>query len=298
MPFARRIARQLRQLTGLLGRAFGAFLIRANRRINHRVVERLDVHPGHRVLDIGFGGGIGLGRVMEQNVGFAAGIEISEPMLRQGRRRFRREIEAGTVELACADVAAIPFDDRSFDRVSASTRSTSGLIRRLGFERSCGCSGRAGGSCSGRNRSPRWSSARSPATVSRSSPKHSSRSSSVTPGSFRFQSSVWTTPYSPGDTSRSPAGEVAEPLGDRLTGAWGSPIGADVQRSVRSRSRRQLKPRRPSASTRSAIIDCSASRPAARARLGRLLAKRKRTCEASRARSNAGRSTARWRAAK
>lgn len=117
MSLARLVAEQLRQPSGLVGRAFGVILNRANRRINRRVVERLDVHPGQRVLEIGFGGGLGLDRLLDQGVGFAAGVEISEPMLRHGRRRFRSEIAAGTVELTRGDVSAIPYPDRSFDRV-------------------------------------------------------------------------------------------------------------------------------------------------------------------------------------
>ncbi len=82
MSLARLVAEQLRQPSGLVGRAFGVILNRANRRINRRVVERLDVHPGQRVLEIGFGGGLGLDRLLDQGVGFAAGVEISEPTAR------------------------------------------------------------------------------------------------------------------------------------------------------------------------------------------------------------------------
>ncbi len=117
MLLAKLVAEQLRQPSGLVGRAFGVILNRANRRINERVVERLDVHPGLRVLDIGFGGGEGLSCVLKRSVNLAAGIEISAPMLRQGRSRFRREIDAGIVELARGDVGAIPYDDHTFDRV-------------------------------------------------------------------------------------------------------------------------------------------------------------------------------------
>jgi ubiquinone/menaquinone biosynthesis C-methylase UbiE len=92
-------------------------LNRTNRRINERVVQRLDIHAGDRVLDVGFGGGEGLSCVLERSIDLAAGIEISAPMLRQGRRRFRREIDAGIVELTRGDVTAVPFDDRTFDRV-------------------------------------------------------------------------------------------------------------------------------------------------------------------------------------
>jgi SAM-dependent methyltransferase len=120
MSVAEFVAGQLRQPSGLAGRAFGPLLNRGNARMNRRAVERLELAPGQSVLDVGFGGGIGLRNALSAGAGFAAGIEISEPMLSQGRRRFRAEIASGRVELERAGVEAIPYESERFDRVLSS----------------------------------------------------------------------------------------------------------------------------------------------------------------------------------
>lgn len=120
--FAKLIGRQLRQPSGLFGHAFGFILNRGNRRLNRRAVERLGVRSQDAILDVGFGGGVGLRQALACGAAFAAGIEISEPMLHQGLRRFRREISSGRVELKRGEVSAIPYEDERFDCVfSANT---------------------------------------------------------------------------------------------------------------------------------------------------------------------------------
>jgi arsenite methyltransferase len=90
--------------------------------MNRRAIERLAIGTEDSVLDIGFGGGVGLRHVLNGGAAFAAGIDISEAMLRQGRRRFRREIARGRVELKRGEVSTIPYEEGRFDGVfSANT---------------------------------------------------------------------------------------------------------------------------------------------------------------------------------
>lgn len=117
MSLAQSLARQLRQPSGISGRAMAYVLNRANRPINRRAVERLDVRPTDSVLEIGFGGGGALAGILERTEGLIVGIEISDPMIAYVRRRFRREIENGRLELKPGGVSQIPYADRRFDRV-------------------------------------------------------------------------------------------------------------------------------------------------------------------------------------
>ncbi|HEX8205545.1 MAG TPA: hypothetical protein VF587_05750, partial [Solirubrobacteraceae bacterium] len=57
----RRLAAQLRRPSGASGRVLAAMLNRRNRATNERAVALLEVGPSHRALDVGFGGGVGLG---------------------------------------------------------------------------------------------------------------------------------------------------------------------------------------------------------------------------------------------
>ncbi|MGH2953344.1 MAG: class I SAM-dependent methyltransferase [Solirubrobacterales bacterium] len=117
MTLAEAIARQLRRPSGIVGRGFAHILNRFNRPINEAAVERLAIGPTDTVLDVGFGGGVATARVLEQTRGFVGAIEVSDAMVEHAKRRFRREIERGRLEVKRADVSRIPYEDGSFDRV-------------------------------------------------------------------------------------------------------------------------------------------------------------------------------------
>lgn len=117
MRVTRFIAGQLRRPSGIAAPFMAFILDRANRRINERAVQRLTVGPDQDVLEIGFGGGATLGRLLSSTNGRVAGIELSGPMLRRARRRFRRQLEQGRLELREASVSTLPYGDATFDRV-------------------------------------------------------------------------------------------------------------------------------------------------------------------------------------
>jgi arsenite methyltransferase len=112
-----RIARQLRQPSGPTGRALGHLLNQLNRPINRSAVRRLQLHGSESVLEVGFGGGVALDLIVDRTDGLVTGIEVSDVMLARGRRRFRRQIEQGRLQLMSGRVSEIPYTDERFDRV-------------------------------------------------------------------------------------------------------------------------------------------------------------------------------------
>lgn len=107
---------QLRRPHGWLGPIMGRLLDRANQRLNAQVIGMLDPRPGERILEIGFGGGVGLSLLQARcPAARIAGAEISTPMLAGARRRFRSAMAAGTMELCEASVERLPWPDDSFD---------------------------------------------------------------------------------------------------------------------------------------------------------------------------------------
>jgi arsenite methyltransferase len=107
---------QLARPHGWLGPVMGRILDRVNRRLNAQVIDMLAVRPGERILEIGFGGGVGLSLLAARHPqARVAGVEISTSMLAAARRRFRRALSAGTMELHDASVERLPWPDQSFD---------------------------------------------------------------------------------------------------------------------------------------------------------------------------------------
>jgi ubiquinone/menaquinone biosynthesis C-methylase UbiE len=112
-----RALRQFSRPTGLPGRVAGRLMARMNGPLHDWVIGLLDVRPTDRVLEVGYGPGLGVERSSAlAREGHVAGIDVSRVMWRQARRRNRRAIREGRVDLRVGDASALPFPDRSFHR--------------------------------------------------------------------------------------------------------------------------------------------------------------------------------------
>ena len=111
---ARLVQHQLARPSAVAGRLMNV----ANARINRSAVDLLEITPGHRVLEVGFGGGAVLARVVGRAAS-VAGIDPSESAVRAARRRFRRHLAEGRLEIMEAKVESIPFPSDTFDRALA-----------------------------------------------------------------------------------------------------------------------------------------------------------------------------------
>jgi ubiquinone/menaquinone biosynthesis C-methylase UbiE len=111
------IARQSRCPTGLLGRLIGYIMSFETATANEGALTLLDVQPGDRVLEVGFGHGRTIERVATAlGARFIAGIDLSEEMARMAERRCRRLIRDGKVALTVGDSDDLPFHDQHFDK--------------------------------------------------------------------------------------------------------------------------------------------------------------------------------------
>lgn len=113
MSLAHFIARQLAQPSGPIGRYFLPRLFnRRNRALNDLAFQLLDPQPDDRVLELGFGGGYLLERILSPG-GRAAGVDHSPAMLAHARR-LQPALRQNRLALHCAPADRLPFPDRSF----------------------------------------------------------------------------------------------------------------------------------------------------------------------------------------
>lgn len=109
--------RQFARPRGVLGQLAGHLMALKNKERSWWVLPLLEIHDKDRVLEVGFGSGIDIRRVSEMAVhGFVAGIDHSEVMLEQARRRNKTGIQAGRVELQLGSASRLPYPDGSFDK--------------------------------------------------------------------------------------------------------------------------------------------------------------------------------------
>lgn len=115
---ARAINRQASSPSGWFGRLLGHIWRREHDTLNAEVLDELDVHEGHAVLEVGSGPGEALAAAANRaSGGRVVGVDVSELMADIARRRNRRAVAHGTVEVRVGDIASIHLGHSEFDRI-------------------------------------------------------------------------------------------------------------------------------------------------------------------------------------
>jgi ubiquinone/menaquinone biosynthesis C-methylase UbiE len=105
---------------GVLGRLGGIILARTHRGFAQEVVAFLEIGASEKVLEVGFGPGIGIELLAKAtHTGRVAGVDPSAEMVKQATARNAAAIRTGMVDLHRGTVASIPFQDNTFDTVIA-----------------------------------------------------------------------------------------------------------------------------------------------------------------------------------
>jgi ubiquinone/menaquinone biosynthesis C-methylase UbiE len=95
-------------------------MARTNQNCAAWVIGLLDIQPNNRVLEVGFGPGVGIQFLARSaSAGYVAGVDYSEEMIKQTTRRNVRAIESGRVDLRHGSVESLPFEDNIFDKALA-----------------------------------------------------------------------------------------------------------------------------------------------------------------------------------
>ena len=107
---------------GFGGRAAGWVMAKrgSNRVRNIWAVGLLDVQPHDRVLEIGFGPGVAIQELARRATsGLVVGVDHSEVMVQQARKRNAAAVSAGRVDLRLGSAEALPAFDAPFDKILA-----------------------------------------------------------------------------------------------------------------------------------------------------------------------------------
>lgn len=110
-------ARQLGHPSGLRGRIVGRALNRENRDFVVGAVRACEVRAGEEAADIGFGGGVGLGLLLDAvgSSGRVHGVDLSTTMVDRARHGFAAECAAGRLTVAVGSMLDLPLEVDSVD---------------------------------------------------------------------------------------------------------------------------------------------------------------------------------------
>lgn len=110
---------QFRRPTGPMGWLVGQAMAVKNGARSRWALQQLAPAPGERILEVGFGSGADVVRLLAAvgSEGAVYGADASDVMVRQARRRSRAAVAAGRAVLALGTVEALPFEGERFDGV-------------------------------------------------------------------------------------------------------------------------------------------------------------------------------------
>ena len=113
---------QFHRPTGAGGHVAGWIMGRRSSNVarNRWAVQLLDVQPTDRVIELGCGPGVAIAAIATRAIrGSVVGVDHSQVMIRQARRRNRAAVRAGRVRLIHTPVQSLSISDGPFDAALA-----------------------------------------------------------------------------------------------------------------------------------------------------------------------------------
>jgi ubiquinone/menaquinone biosynthesis C-methylase UbiE len=105
---------------GVMGRLGGVIMARMNRDAAAQVIDLLDVRPDERILEVGFGPGVGVQLLLHRiPTVWVAGVDQSQEMVEQAAARNADALRTRRADLRYGSVDRLPFADETFDKVLA-----------------------------------------------------------------------------------------------------------------------------------------------------------------------------------
>lgn len=112
------MAKQLGYPSGIFGRWLMKLLNKGNADMNDFTLQKLDLQRQDTVLEIGFGGGYLLEKIISSKIpSRIAGIDPQLDVIKMGKQKFKQAIAVGDLELQQATGENLPDEDNSFTKI-------------------------------------------------------------------------------------------------------------------------------------------------------------------------------------
>jgi cyclopropane fatty-acyl-phospholipid synthase-like methyltransferase len=109
---------QFKKPTGLFGLFSSNIMVKNNRKNYDRLINDLDVQQNDKLLEIGYGPGIGLHMIAERcSTCTIHGIDFSKLMYKRARKYNKQFIEDGRMQLQYGDFLTTPVIQNDYDKI-------------------------------------------------------------------------------------------------------------------------------------------------------------------------------------
>lgn len=111
------IGNQFRKPTGFFGKIISKIMIKGNSFAYDRIISELNIMQNDQILEIGYGHGYGVDRIVTNYNCFVFGIDFSELMFREATKRNKKHIDNNKVELQFGDFLTYEIKSNQYDKV-------------------------------------------------------------------------------------------------------------------------------------------------------------------------------------
>jgi cyclopropane fatty-acyl-phospholipid synthase-like methyltransferase len=111
------IGNQFKKPTGFWGRIISAMMKKWNSRVYDLIIDELNIQPNDRILEIGYGPGLGVNKICSQFDCHVDGIDFSELMLKEASKRNAKHIKVQKANLILGDYLDHSYGNSTFDKV-------------------------------------------------------------------------------------------------------------------------------------------------------------------------------------
>ena len=130
------IARQFGNPTGLGGVLSTFIMNRQNGDLYKSISDNINIQAGETILDIGFGNGFMIEKLLKSNPKKICGIDISSDMISRVGRKYASDIASGVLDIQLADIKTCLLQTTFSIRFTRLIPCTFGVIQSRVFLKS------------------------------------------------------------------------------------------------------------------------------------------------------------------
>lgn len=113
----RSIGKQFKRPTGFLGKIVSRVMMKGNMPDYLKIIPELDIKQHDKVLEIGYGHGLGVHMILSKYDCSVTGIDFSELMFKQASKRNEKFIESGKLELKYGNLLESNIPPGQYDKI-------------------------------------------------------------------------------------------------------------------------------------------------------------------------------------